>query len=348
MGRANTFKPTLTEKGWMVSIGPSMTASGKRVRKFFTTESAAKKFSASVRSQHAAGMRGSMIPAALAIDAVRAAALLNGTGISIVEAASMAVAKFNSSSAELFGDRYLRTMTAMEYAWSNSYRLSMTAIPRWLPAEFLQRRCHGLDRVAIEAALRVVQPNLKQSSLDMKSTRILAVVNFRPRHRKASAIQILSVSQCARLLRVCESAAERRVVALLLFAGIRPDAQNGEIGRLDWSSVSDQIYIAAEISKTSSDRYIPISARLGRLLRGHPKSGPVCPPNWRRAWQRIRRDAGISEMHDVLRHTFASNYLAAHGEEATKNAMGHTQGSVTLFRHYRRAIMQADGIRFFH
>ena len=260
----------------------------------------------------------------------------------------MAVAKFNSLSAELFGDRYLRTMTAMEDAWSNSYRLSMTAIPRWLPGEFMQRRCHGLDRVAIEAALRVVQPNLKQSSLDMKSTRILAVINFRPRHRKASAIQILSVSQSARLLRVCESAAERRVVSLLLFAGIRPDAQNGEIGRLDWSSVSDQIYIAAEISKTSSDRYIPISARLGRLLRGHPLSGPVCPPNWRRAWQRIRRDAGISEMHDVLRHTFASNYLAAHGEEATKNAMGHTQGSVTLFRHYRRAIMQADGIRFFH
>ena len=327
---------------------PSMTASGKRVRKYFTTESAAKKFAAGVKSQYGAGIRGSMLPAALAIDAVRAAALLEGTGITIFEAATMAVAKFNSSSAELFGDRYLRTMTAMENAWSNSYRLSMTAIPRWLPPEFMQRRCQGIDRVAIEAALRMIQPALKQSSLDMKSTRILAVVNFRPRHRKASTIQILSVAQCARLLRGCESAAERRVVALLLFAGIRPDAQNGEIGRLEWSSITDQIYIAAQISKTSSDRYIPISARLGRLLRGHPPSGPVCPPNWRRAWQRIRRDAGISEMHDVLRHTFASNYLAAHGEEATKNAMGHTQGSVTLFRHYRRAIMPADGIKFFH
>ena len=332
----------------MVSIMPSMTASGKRVRKYFTTESAAKKFAAGVKSQYGAGIRGSMLPAALAIDAVRAAALLEGTGITIFEAATMAVAKFNSSSAELFGDRYLRTMTAMENAWSNSYRLSITAIPRWLPPEFMQRRCQGIDRVAIEAALRMIQPALKQSSLDMKSTRILAVVNFRPRHRKASTIQILSVAQCARLLRGCESAAERRVVALLLFAGIRPDAQNGEIGRLEWSSITDQIYIAAQISKTSSDRYIPISARLGRLLRGHPPSGPVCPPNWRRAWQRIRRDAGISEMHDVLRHTFASNYLAAHGEEATKNAMGHTQGSVTLFRHYRRAIMPADGIKFFH
>ena len=73
-------------------------------------------------------------------------------------AASMAVAKFNSSSAELFGDRYLRTMTAMEDAWSNSYRLSMTAIPRWLPGEFMQRRCHGIDRVAIEAASTMLIP----------------------------------------------------------------------------------------------------------------------------------------------------------------------------------------------
>lgn len=182
----------------------------------------------------------------------------------------------------------------------------------------------------------------------MKASRILAIVGFRPRHRKSSDIAILSVSQCAKLLRVCERRDELRVVALLLFAGIRPDSENGEIGRLDWAAVGkDYIDITQTVSKTSSDRHIPITPRLRRLIRGHPAEGPVCPPNWRRAWQRIRRDAGIAEMSDVCRHTFASNFLAWRGEDATKSAMGHTAGSTVLFRHYRRAVQKAAGERFF-
>jgi integrase len=129
-----------------------------------------------------------------------------------------------------------------------------------------------------------------------------------------------------------------RVVALLLFAGIRPDAEAGEISRLQWEAVGEtEIYVSPEVSKVG-DRHVPITPRLRRLLRGHPKSGSVVPAGWRRAWQRIRRVSGISEMQDVCRHTFASNHLAAFGEDATKQAMGHTAGSSTLFRHYRRAI----------
>lgn len=32
---------------------------------------------------------------------------------------------------------------------------------------------------------------------------------------------------------------------------------------------------------------------------------------------------------------------------ATKAAMGHTQGSTTLFRHYRKAVTKADAVKFF-
>lgn len=134
----------------------------------------------------------------------------------------------------------------------------------------------------------------------------------------------------------------------LALAGIRPDATYGEIAKLAWSDFSRKgIHIREDVSKTGSDRIILIPPVLTSILKGRPKSGPVAPPNWRRSWQRIRKDAEISDLQDVMRHTFASHYLMWKGEEATKAAMGHTANSNTLFRHYRRAVTEEDAVEFF-
>jgi hypothetical protein len=53
------------------------------------------------------------------------------------------------------------------------------------------------------------------------------------KRRKIRNITLLTVSQCAAMLRACITADERRAVALLLFAGIRPDSEDGEISRLE-------------------------------------------------------------------------------------------------------------------
>lgn len=148
-------------------------------------------------------------------------------------------------------------------------------------------------------------------------------------------------------LRACEGREQVRAVALLLFAGIRPDAESGEISRLDWSAVGKtEIYVCKKTSKVG-DRHVPITPRLRRLIRGHPAAGPVRPAGWKRTWQRIRKAAGIGDMQDVTRHTFASNLLAAFGEAEAKQAMGHTAGSTVIFRHYRRAVTEAGGKKYF-
>jgi integrase len=177
---------------------------------------------------------------------------------------------------------------------------------------------------------------------------ILAVLNYRERHRKSTEIKILTLTEVEAVLSHCQSPDERRVVALLAFAGIRPDAESGEIARLDWEAVgAKEIYIAPATSKTGADRHIPLTPRLRAELVGHPASGPVLPAGWRRSWQRIRKAAGIAGEQDILRHSFASHYLAATDESKAKAAMGHTAGSSTLFRHYRRAVTQADGLAYF-
>lgn len=288
-----------------------------------------------------------MITADLAIEAMKATNVLEGTGIGLLEAAKIVAKQIKSTGAmETFRDRYARAVADGEARWSHRYQIDVAKIPRWLPEKFMDQPCGTLDRAAIEAALVEDRP-LKRSTIDMRATRILAVLNYRDRHRRSGEIQILTLAEVEAVLSHCKTPEERRVVALLAFAGIRPDAESGEIARLDWEAVgAKEIYISPGVSKTGSDRHIPITPRLRELLAGHPESGRVRIVQWRRIWKRIRKDAGLSGQ-DVLRHSFASHYLAATSEEETKAAMGHTAGSSTLFRHYRRAVTQADGLAYF-
>ncbi|HEX7262397.1 MAG TPA: hypothetical protein VF258_11385, partial [Luteolibacter sp.] len=234
---------------------------------------------------------------------------------------------------------------AGEAHWSERYKTDVDAIPRWVSAWFMTAKCGMIDRAEMERAL-TTDRKLARSTLDARCRYLSAIVNFRERHRKSSEVAILSNDEIEALLAACESIEETRTVALLLFAGIRPSAEDGEISRLDWAAVGKrEIYLSREVSKVS-DRHVPIKPRLARLIKGHPKAGSVIPPNWQRIWPRLRKAAGITAQ-DVTRHTFASHYLAAFGEDAAKQAMGHTAGSSTLFRHYRRAVTQSDGKKYF-
>ena len=303
-----------------------------------------------LKREHAAGLRGVSLPASVALQAKEALLILGDSGISLPEAARIAVARVGGNEAqETFRARYDRAKDANNGTWSEKYATQMEALPRWLPESFMDRKCGTIDRAAVESGLLAVNSSLKRSSLDMKAARVLAIVGYRERHKKSSSITILSRARVTGLLLACESRAELRAIALMLFAGIRPDAEQGEISRLDWSDVgADEIYISGDTSKTSGDRHIPIYPRLRRLIKGHPKEGKVTPANWKRTWARIRKTAGITE-HDVCRHTFASNLLALNdgNEGPVKSALGHAANSQTLFRHYRRAVTKKDGEKYF-
>lgn len=267
----------------------------------------------------------------------------------MIEAARMVVAREGGGSGETLRERYRRAMKTGEMRWSDRYARDMEKVPRWVGKGLMGMRCREITEEAVADALRKHGAKAA-STFVMRRARVLAVLHFKEERvaaRREGPVKILTPAECAKVLRAAETADQRRVVALLLFAGIRPDAEFGEISRLEWSAVGEkEIYVCPETSKVG-DRHVPVTPRLARWLRGRPKEGPVCPAGWRRAWQRIRKESGISGEQDVLRHTFASNFLAAFGEDAAKQAMGHTKGSDTLFRHYRRAVTAEAGRRFF-
>jgi integrase len=348
MPRRPSIIPKETPEGVRVSIPATLSNDGKRHRKFFRTISEAKKFAASLRNQYDSGFRNRAISANLAADAAIAVELLAPTGLSLLEAVRVVVKQLSQTGgSETFEERYHRAVANGSTRWSKRYRQDMDRLLRWLPKKFLSLPCGTIDRAVVEAALVQDRP-LARSTIDARATRVLAVLHYRERHRKSSEIKILTLAEVESVLGNCQSPEERRVVALLAFAGIRPDAESGEIARLDWEAVgAKEIYIAPATSKTGSDRHIEITPRLRAEIAGHPASGPVLPANWRRVWKRIRKAAGIAGEQDILRHSFASHYLAATDEAKAKAAMGHTAGSSTLFRHYRRAVTQADGLAYF-
>lgn len=345
-----------------------MTGHGARERRFFKDPKDAEKFAAGLRGQYAKGERGGIVDAGLArmaaeasklvptgatiLDCVKAMAdmteMLAPYGITPMDACRASVAQSSrSGAAETFRERYDRFVRDNETRWRDRYTRDMMKLPRWVGEAIMGTPCAAMNAATIEAALRANGADAATTILARK-TRVLAVLHAKVKPPKRGPIKIMTHTQCAKMLRACRDRAEVRAVALLLFAGVRPDAQDGELSKLDWKDVgSDFITIHPDTSKTESDRFVPITPRLSRLLRGHPAEGTVVPANWHRRIQAIRKAAGVVNGQDITRHTFASNYLAEYGEKATKDAMGHTANSQTLFRHYRRAVKPEAGKRYF-
>jgi integrase len=333
----------------MVSIPPGMTATAKRERKFFGDDkTAAEKFAAGLRAKWAKGVRGTMLDPATSIAAAEAVKILEPLGIGLVEAARMAERQFlTNGKRETFRERWMRYMLAGECHWRPSYATQIGKLDRKLGDAFMDSPVQIMTPEFIRAAV-IAGGARSKSNIALIERMISAAMNERGKERRAVNIEIMTAGQCGRMLRACEDKAERMAVALLLFAGIRPSTEDGEISRLDWETIkAGEIYVPHEVSKTGTDRHIPITPRLARLLRDHPKDGPVIPAGWKRKYDRLRKAAEIQGKQDITRHTFASHFLAAFGSDAAKQAMGHTAGSDTLFRRYRRAVTEADGRAFF-
>jgi len=331
----------------MVSVPPSMAASGERERKFFgEDEKAALKYASSLRAKYHKGHRATELDPLTASQAAEALRILKPTGLGLVQAAEILAKQFQVAGVvETFRERWARFQAQQEGHWGSVYRGQVERMENWLPEAFMESQVATITPEIIDAAIEKYAKSTKKLYRRM----INAVISCRGKERRIGKVKILSPDEIARLLRVAKgNKDDLRVVALLLFAGIRPGASEGEISRMDWESVGKtEIYLSEEVTKTNADRHIPITPVLRRLIAGHPESGPVIPTNWVRRWGDIRKVAEISDKNDICRHTFASHFLAAFGEDKTKSAMGHARGSDTLFTYYRRAVTERDGRRYF-
>lgn len=373
MPRRPSFVVSCPKDGsFLVHVPASLSMRGKLERRTFKTHQDAERFAAKLRSQYHKGNRGGVLDPATAhesgasekalreaglnvsiLEAVRAyidaRAILDPLGTTIIEISKAHLAKYKARG----DDRTFRESSAAfirekEMAWSARYLRNIEQTIKALPSWFMDTRLPEIDE---EMMIRATKESVTtQTAIETRMRHIKSLCSGKGRKKHKRTVSLLTVGQCAAMIRACITPNEIRTVALLLFAGIRPDKEHGEISKLDWSAIRDgKIYITPEVSKTETERIIPIRPRLARLIKGHPKEGAVLPPNWAKRIQAIRRAAGMNSprFQDATRHAFASNHLVAYGETATQAAMGHTEGSRTLFKHYRAAVEEDAGRKYF-
>jgi integrase len=139
------------------------------------------------------------------------------------------------------------------------------------------------------------------------------------------------------------------------FCGVRPI---GELQKLRWSDVSIEertLTIRAEVSKTGTRRFVQLSenaiAWLKLSLASTHSSSLIMPMSFgelrgkREAlWSRVGN--GANWIHQGMRHTFCSCWLAMHKDVNTLLLMsGHTSSQM-LWRRYNRGTEKAEAEKF--
>jgi integrase len=168
-----------------------------------------------------------------------------------------------------------------------------------------------------------------------------------PTVRKDRRPPVLTVSATRRLM---NTAAEHEPAmvphfVLCLFCGIRPS----EVERLDWSAIDwerKEVFVGAKVSKSGNERYTTLQPNaLEWLLPYRQDTGHVHYS--RREYRAVREKSKVEWGHDVLRHSFGSMHLSAFRNAGdTAEQMGHGSSTQTLFKHYRRAVREADAVKF--
>jgi len=174
-------------------------------------------------------------------------------------------------------------------------------------------------------------------------------------------VQTLRPEQMTRLLSSCvvlpepAAGAMRAYIALAGFAGIRPE----ELHRLDWKDVNlstGSAFISADVSKVGEARAVPLTENcLAWLSTASRRSGLVAPKaGFRYRFDAVRAAAGYSVrghdgeewQSDVLRHSFASYWLAIHKNRAElAEYMGNS--AKIIGKHYRRVMAQSEAQAWF-
>lgn len=174
---------------------------------------------------------------------------------------------------------------------------------------------------------------------------------------KSGDVKILSVEETTALLKAAVGSKHPDVTipyaAISLFAGLRP----GEADQLRWEQVhfdTNTIEVLRHTSKTRDTRFVPIDPTLKAWLEPHRrKAGQIVGANFRKTWEAVKRKAAEIRKEqsgteddfmfnniDVMRHTYASYWLALH-KNRTELAEHMGNSVVVIKKHYRRPILEA-------
>ncbi len=373
MPKRVSFQPIYDPEkdAWKIDVPARFSDTGKRCRRFFETQEKAKTYGEQLKNQtRRFGEAGTLLPPAQAEEALQAFERLNGTGFTLLEAVERLLAEEERKKASLpFGEVFERYLTSRKF--SERHERSMQQAKALL-SHHTKTLVESITAEDVEKALAGLAP----STWNLRKRELSTIFNYAMRkgwctHNPLLAVdshkltvqerEVFSVADVKALLNTADQAQDELrgmlpYLAVGIFAGIRAER---ELLQLRWEHVDlveGQIDLPAEITKKTRRRSVPIEPCLQKWLEhyrdtGGDTSGFVCPWRTKRAVDKRRRKlcetAEVAWPQNAMRHSFASYWLAKHGDlNKLALALGHSGGLEVLHRHYHRAVKQRDAMKF--
>jgi integrase len=345
---------------WRVNLPANITATGKRERRFFESKAEAQTFCRLQRTRLANyGRNSSTLTPGQQEEAAMAFERLAPYSVALNSVVSDFIARRNAKANSVTFKTLFDSFTASKQNRSAAYLRGLKyTLPRFTALH--ERKVSEIAPTEIEAEMDGMTPAVRNAFL----RNLRAVFNFGVKRGwlesnpvskldfekiKSGEIVTLSPPEAEALMNAAEADNDLLPYhALGLFAGIRPL----ELERLEWRHVDlveGHIEIASAVSKTGRRRIIDIEPNLQAWLshyvaRGGNTQGRVTPTtNLRKNLRDIRKTAGLTEWtQDVMRHSYASYWLAQHGDiNRLTLQMGHESADM-LWKHYHKASKRKD------
>ena len=364
MARRLSLKPYptgLKKWPWRVNLPANITTTGKRQRRFFESKQVADTFCRAerIRLDNYGRNSTTLTPgqqeeAAIAFERLSPYDVTLNTVVADFVARHEAQARsvtYKALVEAFIGSKKNRSkayLRALKYTLANFQTLHDRKVCGIEPEE-IEKEMHGMTPAVRNAYLRNLRAifnfGIKRAwlesnpiaKLDFEVVKNGEVITLTP--KQALALMLAAADLDNELL---------PYHALGLFAGIRPF----ELQRLQWDHidlVERHIEITSAVSKTGRRRIIDIEPNLSAWIsyyvtKGGTTVGNVTPTsNLRNRLRRIREAAGITDWtQDVMRHSYASYWLAQHGDiNRLTLQMGHESPHM-LWKHYHKAAKRKD------
>jgi integrase len=379
MPRQAKFRPVKAgNKGWMVSIPSSLTASGKRERYFFKSKETALAEASKLRkNRELFGKQSSAISPSLAEQATSATALLKPLGITLLEAVQRFVETENRNRASVTIETAISAFRASKVDTGEKQATAYRLRGEKLIATFSGKMISNITGEELQNHIETTTGGPGAFNQNLRLVRAIwrwcakpprkwceqdAILHLEAKSLGSNEITTLTAKQATTLMQTAEKHYPEAVPAFSigLFTGMRQQ----EIDRLNPEDITTEgITVPAASSKTKRRRFIQMPAPLAAWLKAYPIKETVCPPNWERKVKAIRRLAGWKVWCDLidppappedlpewpanaLRHT-AATIAVALGKpiEQLTFEHGHTGGLEMLRRHYVGAMPKAEALK---
>jgi site-specific recombinase XerD len=354
---------------WELYVPATLSDTGKAQRLYFETQEKAESEILSIRKRKLSfGQTLEQMDQAFASEAVAARRLLDGTGISLLDAAKTALEVHREQSAStpfrtLF-DAYLAKIANR----SDKHKDAMRQTRDRFPALHAILACDITPKILDELLLPLPPASRDLTLRHWRSVFRYGIkreyVRNNPVERldfaghQAHEVEIYEIADVEALLK---DALENDLSLLPFYVlcaccGIRPE---GEIEALDWRYVhiktrKPHVSIPATVSKVGKFREVDLPPNAVAWFKEYQQRGgsmeaKIVP--WEHEKLRNHRRAsaeraGVKWIQDGLRHSFASYWLPIHHDlDRLLHMMGHAD-KATFSKHYDSGIPRSEAAKF--